>query len=54
MFNALSGIGGGGQQDATTSNNGSVALVSRSFLMRQGGEVVGVVQIAGCTCCGGG
>ncbi|GAA5937997.1 hypothetical protein JCM1841_002913 [Sporobolomyces salmonicolor] len=28
MFNALSGIGGGGQQDATTSNNGSVALYS--------------------------
>lgn len=28
MFNALSGIGGGGQVDATASNNGAVALVS--------------------------
>ncbi|KAL7411401.1 MFS general substrate transporter [Mrakia frigida] len=28
MFNALSGLGGGGKQDATTADNGSVALYS--------------------------
>ncbi|KAH7101411.1 major facilitator superfamily domain-containing protein [Auriculariales sp. MPI-PUGE-AT-0066] len=41
MFNALSGLGGGGQLDATTQDNGSVALYSSFAAMAFfGGSIV--------------